>query len=128
MRKQTILLVTTFIFALILCGVVAAEDPQGDVDSNPIQMNASNSNSGAAQDDSDPRIHGTVKEIYNASSGTYTNLNNAIPVKGAKITIKNPANGSTIATGTTNSQGKYDISPSSGLKSAIPPTRNSQQA
>ena len=72
-------------------------------------MSDSNGSSGAAQDDSDPRIQGTVKEIYNESSGTYTNLDNAIPVNGAKITIKNPVNGSTIATGTTNSQGKYDI-------------------
>jgi cobaltochelatase CobN len=110
MRKQTILLVTTFIFALILCGTVTAADPQGDANTGTLQMNDSNGSSGAAQDDSDPRIQGTVKEIYNASSGTYTNLNKAIPVKGAKITIKNPANGSTIATGTTNSQGKYDIS------------------
>jgi len=76
-RKQTILLVTTLIFALILCGAVTAADPQN---TNTRQVNDSNG-SGAAQDDSDPRIYGTVKEIYNESSGTYTNLNKAIPVK-----------------------------------------------
>ncbi|HOI71760.1 MAG TPA: cobaltochelatase subunit CobN [Methanobacterium sp.] len=109
MKKQMILLVATIVFALILCGPITAVDPQENVDTDSFQMYDSNTNQIGGQQDLDPQIHGTVKEIYNESSGTYTNLTNAIPVKGAKITVQNPANGLTIATGTTDADGKYDI-------------------
>jgi len=92
MKKQMILLVATIVFALILCGPITAVDPQENVDTDSFQMYDSNTNQIGGQQDLDPQIHGTVKEIYNESSGTYTNLTNAIPVKGAKITVQNPAN------------------------------------
>ena len=110
MKKQTIFLVMTIVFALLLCGAVSAEEIKGNVDTNP--LNSTDNQSVAINNlecDQDPRIYGIVKEIYNESSGTYTKLVDAIPVKGAAVTIKNPADNSIIATGTTNQNGEYDI-------------------
>lgn len=111
MRKQAILLITTIVFTLFLCGAVAAEGSQGGGYLNQnTTITSNNSSESTSQGGFDPRIHGVVKEIYNESSGTYTNLTNAIPVKNAVITIKNPTTNATIASGTTNSTGEYDIS------------------
>lgn len=111
MRKQAILLITTIVFALLLCGAVSAGDSQrGELLNQNTTITSDNSSIGASQSDLDPRIYGVVREIYNESSGTYTNLTNAIPVKNATIKIKNPANNSILATGTTNTNGEYDIS------------------
>lgn len=110
MKKQTIFLVMTIVFALLLCGAVSAEEIKGNVDANP--LNSTDNQSVAINNlecDQDPRIYGIVKEIYNESSGTYTKLVDAIPVKGAAVTIKNPTDNSIIATGTTNQNGEYDI-------------------
>lgn len=42
MKKQTILLVITFVFALTLCGTVTAEDSQGGVEIEQLPINDSN--------------------------------------------------------------------------------------
>ncbi|WP_287382415.1 cobaltochelatase subunit CobN [Methanobacterium sp.] len=116
MRKQVILLVTSIVFALILAGSVAAEGTGGNESLNEddtVQLTVnldSGVNSPNPKEDLDPRIYGVVKEVYNETSGNYTNLTNAIPVNGATITIKDPGDDSVIATGTTNAQGEYDIS------------------
>ncbi|OPX58527.1 MAG: cobaltochelatase subunit CobN [Methanobacterium sp. PtaB.Bin024] len=112
-----ILLVTTIVFALLLCGAASAQDPDGGVDTGQQKSNSTDNleetttnttdNQGT---DQDPRIYGVVKEIYNESSGTYTNLTDAIPVSGATVTIKDPTDDSVIATGITNQNGEYDIS------------------
>ncbi|MEN4019006.1 MAG: cobaltochelatase subunit CobN [Methanobacterium sp.] len=109
MRKQAILLIMTIVFTLALCGAVAAENSQGGELLNQ-NTTITSDNSSSTSQVSDPRIYGVVKEIYNESSGTYTNLTNAIPVKNATITIQNPTTNATIASGTTNSTGEYDIS------------------
>lgn len=119
MRKQAILLVITIVFALLLCGAVSAEDLNGGIDTGQLQVN-STGNSGdtsANQVDQDPRIYGVIKEIYNETSGTYTNITGAIPANGATITIKNSVDDSVIATGITNTKGVYDISFLSSLTS-----------
>ncbi|MDI9436054.1 MAG: hypothetical protein QM396_08645, partial [Euryarchaeota archaeon] len=75
MKKQTIFLVMTIVFALLLCGAVSAEEIKGNVDANP--LNSTDNQSVAINNlecDQDPRIYGIVKEIYNESSGTYTKL------------------------------------------------------
>ena len=113
LRKQAILLVTTIVFALMLCGAVSAEDLDGSIDTGQQQVNLTDNQSlttDTSGDDQDPRIYGVVKQIYNESSGSYTNLTNAIPVSDATVTIKNPVDDSVIATGTTNANGEYDIS------------------
>ncbi|MEN4007024.1 MAG: cobaltochelatase subunit CobN [Methanobacteriaceae archaeon] len=107
MRKQVILLVMTFVFALLLCGAVSAENTTtgGELLNQNITANSSSNNNSSTN----TRIHGVVREIFNESSGNFTNLTNAIPVKGARITIENPADNSVIATGTTNASGEYSI-------------------
>jgi len=65
--------------------------------------------------DLDPRIYGVIKEIYDESTGSYLNLENAKPVNGAIITVKDPTDDTVITTGTTNSNGEYDIYFVSGL-------------
>jgi len=110
MRRQVILVVTAFVFALILCGAVSAENTTGGELLNQNTAITSANSSSTSQNDSNFRIHGLVREIFNESSGNYTNLTNAIPVKNATITIKNPTTNAAIASGTTNSTGEYDIS------------------
>ena len=82
MKKQTIFLVMTIVFALLLCGAVSAEEIKGNVDTNP--LNSTDNQSVAINNlecDQDPNLRDS-KEIYNESSGTYTKLVDAIPVKG----------------------------------------------
>ena len=112
MRKQAILLVMAIVFTLLLCGAVSAEDLNGGTDTGQVQMNSTDNPGEASENqvDQDPRIYGIVKEIYNETSGTYTNITGAIPVNGAIITIKNPVDDSVFVTGTTNANGVYDIS------------------
>ena len=118
MGKQMILLVTTIVFALLLCGAVSAEDSQGGENNQDIQStdsddsleNYSSESNESLQEASDPRIYGVLTEVYNKSSGNYTSLTDAIPVSGATVTIKNPTDDAVIATGTTTLNGKYDIS------------------
>jgi len=119
MRKQAILLVMAIVFTLLLCGAVSAEDLNGGTDTGQVQMNSTDNPGEASENqvDQDPRIYGVVKEIYNETSGTYTNITGAIPVNGATITIKNPVDDSVFATGTTNANGVYDISFLSSLTS-----------
>lgn len=113
-----ILLVTTIVFALLLCGAVSAEDSQGGENNQDIQStdsddsleNYSSESNESLQEASDPRIYGVLTEVYNKSSGNYTSLTDAIPVSGATVTIKNPTDDAVIATGTTTLNGKYDIS------------------
>ena len=52
-------------------------------------------------------VNGNVKEIYNETSGTYTNLDNAIPVKNATIKIK--YNETIINETKTDKNGHYTI-------------------
>jgi len=116
LRKQAILLVTSIVFALILAGSVAAEGTGGNDslnENNTVQLTVnldSGETSGNQEEGLDPQISGVVKEVYNETSGSYTNFTNAIPVNGAIVTIKNPSDNSVIATGTTNANGEYDIS------------------
>lgn len=95
-NKQVILLITTFVFALTLCGAVAAEDTTHEVGLNDTvtAQSVAESNSSA---EIDPRIYGVIKD-------------NGAPANGATVTVRNPNNNSIIASGTTNSTGNYDIS------------------
>ncbi|MEG3225253.1 MAG: hypothetical protein BME94_06995 [Methanobacteriales archaeon Met13] len=84
----------TFVFVMALCGAVAATNSQGDAnDTQTVQsVNGTNSSS----NEPDPRIHGVIR-------------NNTTPANGAVINIRNPSNNSLIISGTTNSNGEYDI-------------------
>jgi len=99
MRKQVILLVICFVFALALSGAVAAEDSQGGGlnDNTTIQSEQSNGNSNGSSVGDDPRIYGVI-------------MNDTTPASGANITIRNPTTGDVVASGITNSTGEYDIS------------------
>ncbi len=52
-------------------------------------------------------VNGQIKEIYNETSGTYTSLDNAIPIKNATIRIK--YNETIINETKTNENGQYTI-------------------
>jgi len=97
---------------------VHAEDSQGGEELYPNNLNGPDSNEYlviTSQSENTDKIQGVIKEIYNESSGTYTSMENAIPVQGAIITIKNPSDDSIIASGSTNDQGEYDINFISGF-------------
>ena len=68
MRKQLTLLIITFVFALALCGTVAAEDSQGGVDTVQIPVNdldnVSEEYTESQVEEPDHRIYGLLKEIY----------------------------------------------------------------
>jgi len=86
-----------FVFGLALCGAVAAEDPQGNaLDNNTTLENTPDSSYDNSLPGLDPRIYGVIKE-------------NNTPANGATITIKDPNTNETIATGTTDSTGQYNI-------------------
>ena len=83
-----ILLVTTIVFAMALCGAVSAEDSQGGAlnDTTTLQSIAeqTNSNSSGGSSEDDPRIYGVIKA-------------NNTPANGAVINIRNPTNNSIIS-------------------------------
>jgi cobaltochelatase CobN len=142
MRKQTILLVTTIVFALLLCGAVSAEDLEGG-DSQTLSVDVSQTSNSVTttntQDSNpnlglesskqneipDPMINGTVKEVYNGTASpydptpNYVNQTNAIPVNNATVTIKNPNDGSIIATTKTDVNGYYSVNFNSLLSNFI---------
>lgn len=97
-KKQAILLVISFIFAITLCGTVTAADSASD---------------------QDLQINGTVHEIFNGTLSTndptpiYVNETGAIPVENASITIKK-MDGSVITTTTTDAKGYYSTNFNSG--------------
>jgi len=96
-----ILLIATFVFIMSLCGAVTATDSQEGInDTTTVQsVNGTNSSS----NETDPRIHGVIR-------------NNTTLANGAVINIRNPSNNSLIISGTTNSNGEYDIFFNSSLK------------
>lgn len=91
-KKQVIILVTTFVFALTLCGAVAAEDTSTGGDSGGT-VNLNNTSNSSL---SEIRITGQVRDCV-------TNE----PFSGVNITASH--NGGQLAATQTDNQGKYEL-------------------